>query len=101
MQIPINDTGLRTLAAVVALVAAGMLLQLLSGILMPFVVALALAYLWDPAVDRLERAGLSRTLGVCLVFLLWGLLLLVLLLVLVPLLGRQMHVVAAKVPLAV
>jgi predicted PurR-regulated permease PerM len=101
MQIPINDTGLRTLAAVVALVAAGMLLQLLSGILTPFVVALALAYLWDPAVDRLERAGLSRTLGVCLVFLLWSLLLLVLLLVLVPLLGRQMHVVAAKVPLAV
>jgi predicted PurR-regulated permease PerM len=68
---------------------------------MPFLVALALAYLWDPVVDRLERAGLSRTLGVSVVFFVSALVLLGLVLVLVPLLGRQMHVVAAKVPVAI
>ncbi|EGH19281.1 permease, partial [Pseudomonas savastanoi pv. glycinea str. race 4] len=33
-------------------------------ILTPFLVALLLAYMGDPLVDRLERAGLSRTLSV-------------------------------------
>ena len=83
------------------LLLAGALLHLLGPILMPFLVALALAYLWDPVVDRLERAGLGRALAVCLVFLVMTLLLVLLVLVLVPLLGRQMHVMAAKVPVVV
>jgi hypothetical protein len=41
---------------------------LLHPILTPFLVALLLAYLFDPLVDRLEKAGLSRTLGVVAVF---------------------------------
>ncbi len=81
------------------LLLAGLLLHLLGPILTPFLVALALAYLWDPAVDRLERAGLGRAVAVSLVFLVMSLLIVLLVLVLVPLLGRQMHVMAAKVPL--
>jgi predicted PurR-regulated permease PerM len=96
-----SESGLRRLAVLGGLLALGVLLHLLSPILMPFLVALALAYLWDPVVDRLERIGLSRTLGVCVVFVVSSLVLLALLLVMVPLLGRQMHVVAAKVPLAI
>jgi predicted PurR-regulated permease PerM len=96
-----DDSGLRRLALIGTLLASGVVLHFLSPILMPFLVALLLAYLWDPVVDRLERLGLSRTLGVCVVFLVSGLVLLLLLLVLVPLLGRQMHVVAGKVPVAV
>lgn len=96
-----GESGLRRLAVLGSLLAVGFLLHLLSPILMPFLVALALAYLWDPVVDRLERLGLSRTLGVSVVFLVSTLVLLGLILVLVPLLGRQMHVVAAKVPVAV
>ena len=34
---------------------------LLHSILTPFLVALLLAYLFDPLVDRLEKLGLSRT----------------------------------------
>lgn len=82
-------------------VAVGWLLHLLGPILMPFLTGMALAYLWDPAVDRMQRAGLGRTLAVCLVFLCMGLLLVALVLVLVPLLGRQMHVMAAKVPVVI
>lgn len=36
---------------------------LLHPILSPFLVALLLAYLFDPLVDRLEKWGLSRTWG--------------------------------------
>ena len=96
-----GESGLRRLAVIGSLLALGIVLHLLSPILMPFLIALALAYLWDPVVDRLERAGLSRTLGVSVVFLVSTLVLLALVLVLVPLLGRQMHVVAAKVPAAI
>ena len=66
------------------------LLYLLQPILSPFLIGILLAYLGDPLVDRLERQRLSRTAGVTVVFALFGLALLVLLLVLVPMLGRQL-----------
>ncbi|AIL60508.1 AI-2E family transporter [Pseudomonas alkylphenolica] len=66
------------------------LLYWLHPILPPFLVGILLAYLADPLVDRLERAGLSRTWGVVLVFTLFTLLLTLLLLVLVPMLAKQL-----------
>lgn len=72
------------------LLLLGWLLYLLLPILSPFLIGILLAYLGDPLVDRLERHKLSRTVGVSLVFALFGLLLLILLLVLVPMLGRQL-----------
>ncbi|MEG1078203.1 MAG: AI-2E family transporter [Pseudomonas sp.] len=66
------------------------LLYWLHPILSPFLVGIMLAYLADPLVDRLERAGLSRTWGVVVVFTLFTLLLTLLLLVLVPMLARQL-----------
>ena len=68
----------------------GWLIYLLTPILSPFLVAMLLAYMGDPLVDRLERRGLSRTWGVIMVFALFSLLLLILLLVLIPMLGRQL-----------
>ena len=63
---------------------------LLHPILTPFLVALLLAYLFDPLVDRLEKAGLSRTWGVIAVFALFTLIFTTLLLVLVPMLAKQL-----------
>ena len=63
---------------------------LLHPILMPFLVALLLAYMGDPLVDRLEKLGLSRTLSVVAVFGLFTLVLMALLLVLVPMLAKQL-----------
>ena len=63
---------------------------LLHPILTPFLVALLLAYLFDPLVDRLETAGLSRTWGVIAVFALFTLIFTTLLLVLVPMLAKQL-----------
>lgn len=66
------------------------LLYSLHNILAPFLIGILLAYLADPLVDRLERLGLSRTWGVVVVFSLFTLLFMALLLVLVPMLAKQL-----------
>jgi predicted PurR-regulated permease PerM len=75
---------------IAGLLLLGWLLYLLNPILSPFLIGILLAYMGDPLVDRLERRGLSRTWGVVVVFALFSLILLALLLVLVPMLGRQL-----------
>jgi predicted PurR-regulated permease PerM len=65
-------------------------IYLLHPILTPFLVALLLAYLFDPVVDRLEKLGLSRTWGVITVFTLFTLIVSALLLVLIPMLAKQL-----------
>lgn len=62
---------------------------LLSPILTPFVLGALLGWLGDPLVDRLERRGHSRNLAVGVVFGLMVVVVLVGLLILVPLLQRQ------------
>lgn len=72
------------------LLLLGWLLYLLHPILSPFLIGILLAYLGDPLVDRLERFKLSRSAGVVVVFALFGLALLLALLVVVPMFGRQL-----------
>lgn len=64
-------------------------LWVLGGVILPFLVGGALAYLLDPLADRLERAGLSRVLAT--VFISIGALLLFVLaaLIVVPLVVNQ------------
>lgn len=75
-------------AGVMAVLAA--LIWLLQGILLPFVAGLALAYLLDPVVDRLERLGLSRLLASILIIALAGLVVALAFVLLVPLLVTQL-----------
>lgn len=70
-------------------VIIGWLVWLLSPILMPFVLAAVFAYLGDPLVDRLERLRLGRGLAASLVFLLMLLIVALALVLLVPLVHRQ------------
>lgn len=77
--------------ALLGLAAIIWLLVLLEPILMPFFVSMVLAYLGDPLADWLEARGLSRRLAVSLVFLVLILALTIAMLVLVPLLGRQLR----------
>lgn len=44
-----------------------LVLWLLTPVLLPFVLGAALAYLTDPLADRLQRAGLSRTVATVLI----------------------------------
>ncbi len=86
---------------VLALLAgSGWLLYLLAPVLTPFLFSALLAYLGDPLVDRLERRGCSRTLGVVLVFVVMCLVGLAALLILLPALERQVHVLIESTPRA-
>ena len=77
---------------------AGWLLWLLAPILTPFVFAAMLGWLGDPLVDRLERRGWSRLLGVVLVFCAMTLLVAVALVLLVPMIERQIITLVESLP---
>ena len=71
-------------------VVLGLFVYFLHPILTPFLIAVVLAYMFDPVVDRLEKIGFSRTWGVITVFGLFTVMLMALLLGLVPLLAKQL-----------
>ena len=79
--------------------AAILFVYFLHAILTPFLVAVVLAYMFDPVVDRLEKYGFSRTWGVVTVFTLFTVILVALLLVLVPLLAKQLMKLYQLAPL--
>lgn len=74
------------------------LLYLLSGVLLPFVAGMAIAYFLDPLADRLERAGLSRMAATSVITAMFFLALVLILVILVPLLEDQVVAFAQKVP---
>lgn len=83
-------------AAVVLFVLWG--LWLLSPVLTPFALAALLGWLGDPLVDRLEVAGRSRSTAVALVFTVMTLVLIAVLLLLVPMIQRQIVTLVESLP---
>lgn len=79
-------------------VIVGWLIYLLAPVLTPFVCAALLGWLGDPWVDRLERTGRSRTTSVILVFTLMTLLLVLALIILLPMLEKQLVELASSLP---
>ncbi len=92
-----QDTSRRWQLFAIAAVLA-YLVWLLAPVLMPFAVAGMLAYLGDPLADRLERLGLSRAWAASVVFLLLLLALVGVLLLLVPLIARQIENLIQNLP---
>lgn len=86
---------------VVALLAGVGFLYLLQPILMPFLAGMLLAYMGDPFADWLEERGLSRRVSVVLVFVFLSLAFILLLLFLIPLLGRQLALIQEFIPVMV
>ena len=82
----------------VIITAIGWLVWLLSPILMPFMLAAVFAYLGDPLVDRLERLRIGRGLAASIVFLLMLLIVALALVLLVPLIQRQVTRLIAALP---
>jgi len=82
-------------------VAGGLILMfyLLEPILLPFVLGGLIGYLGDPLVDKLERRGLKRTLGVVVVFLIISALIVAALVFAVPMLLEQLDILVQKIPL--
>lgn len=74
------------------------LLWLFRGILLPFVVGMALAYLLDPVADKLEEWKFNRALAVSLIMAVMVLLVVGLLLLLVPLIVQQLMGLLENLP---
>lgn len=73
-------------------------LYIFSGVLLPFVAGMALAYLLDPVADRLERMGMSRLLATVLILVLFVVVAIVLLITLTPILGEQLGGFLQNIP---
>ncbi|TWR16647.1 AI-2E family transporter, partial [Xanthomonas vasicola] len=89
---------LRRLKWAAVIVGVLWVVSLLAPILTPFVLALLLAWLGDPLVDRIERAGRSRNVAVMLVFVLATLLFVLALMILVPMIERQIMTLIDALP---
>jgi len=74
------------------------LLFLLSHILVPFFVAAFLAYVGDPIVERFNRRGLPRTLGVLVVFVIFIAIIAIVILFLIPKIQQQLATLIKMIP---
>ena len=79
-------------------VVVSILIYLLAPILMPFISAVVLAYIADPLVDKLEKK-MSRSIAVSVVFFVLSLSAILVLLIILPLVEKQIVVLAEKLPL--
>ena len=98
-----HDEGGRPMRgrAVIGLAGLGivaLLLYLLSGVMLPFVAGLALAYLLDPMADRLQRLGLGRLSASLLILTMFVVGLVVILLIVVPLAANQISALVTTFP---
>ncbi|MGH7555698.1 MAG: AI-2E family transporter [Longimicrobiales bacterium] len=75
-------------------------LQTLGGMLAPFIIALGIAYILDPAVDKLEERGVPRLAGVAILGVPVLVLFALLVLVGIPALGAQLEQLIASIPTA-
>lgn len=82
----------------VGIIASGYLLYLLAPILTPFLFSAFLAYLGDPAVDRLETIKFSRTLSVIFVFFLMLIIGLSFFFIVFPLIEEQIRRLFIRIP---
>ena len=91
-------TESRKWMALAILLLVGWLFYLLAPVLSPFIMGAVLAYLGDPLVDRLEARKVPRTLGVVIVFVIFTTLAVVSLLMLIPLVEKQLVIVYQSIP---
>jgi len=100
----VDETGSSTISLarrwqwLLIAVITGWLLWLLAPVLTPFVFAAMLGWLGDPTVDRLERRGWSRHVAVTLVFSTMAVVVVAVLLLLVPLIERQLVTLVESLP---
>jgi predicted PurR-regulated permease PerM len=73
-------------------------LWLLSDVLLPFVAAMALAYLLDPLVKRIQRLGVNRGLAAIIIVLSFLVVIALFVILLAPLLGNQLSGLLERIP---
>ena len=83
---------------VAALLVFILALWLLSEILLPFVVGMAIAYLLTPLTDRVERLGVNRLTAALLMITLVVLAFVLVILLVAPILGNQLTAFIGNIP---
>ncbi|TJW87846.1 MAG: AI-2E family transporter, partial [Mesorhizobium sp.] len=79
-------------------VILALFLYIFSGILLPFVAGMVLAYFLDPVADRLQRLGLSRLMATVVILIAFIVVVVLAFVILVPVLATQMADFARKLP---
>lgn len=82
----------------IAAVVLALFIYVFSGILLPFVAGMVLAYFLDPVADRLQRLGLSRITATILILVAFIIVLVLGLVILIPVLASQLKDFIAKLP---
>jgi predicted PurR-regulated permease PerM len=81
-----------------ALLAFIALLWVLADVLLPFVAGMALAYLLDPLVKRLQGLGLSRAWAAVIIVIIFAVALVLAIILIVPVLGDQIANFMQRLP---
>jgi predicted PurR-regulated permease PerM len=66
--------------------------------LYPFIIAFAFAYILDPVVDRMEKAGLGRTSSVVMLLAIFFAIIMAAMALLIPIIAGQVEAMARNVP---
>ncbi len=100
MAAHISGAGLKrqVIFWLIAFVCFALFLLVFSGILLPFIAGMALAYFLDPVADRLERIGLSRTMATVVILVTFVVLFALSLMIVIPLLATQAADFLEKLP---
>lgn len=104
MNGPENETPRRELVlprelyVAFGVLAAGAVLYALSAVLTPLLLAFAIAYVFDPLIDRFEALGIPRAAGIAIVLLAALGVLVALVALVLPSLATEVASVASEVP---
>ncbi|MDW6021312.1 AI-2E family transporter [Mesorhizobium sp. BAC0120] len=82
----------------VTAIVLALFLYIFSGILLPFVAGMALAYFLDPVADRLQQFGLSRFMAAILILVAFIVVLAIALIIIVPILASQLSDFIGRLP---
>lgn len=91
-------TTLQKTFALLFIALALVLIYFLQPILTPFLAGMILAYLGDPLVDKLETVKINRAVGVLIVFLVFGSIIASGLLVVLPMVAREIGALIRDFP---
>jgi predicted PurR-regulated permease PerM len=83
---------------IAALIGFLLFVYVFSGILLPFVAGMILAYLLDPVADRIERLGINRLLAALIILATFVVIFVLVLILVLPLLGHQLAALLQTLP---
>ena len=98
MKVHLNKKTVRLVILGAVFLFAGYFLFYVRGILLPFVLAIVLAYILNPLVEILEHYRFSRVSALCVIYLIGILVLLLAIVYGIPVMVRELNDLAGDVP---